>query len=101
MTDRGKRERKLIALMVNDFEAADLSESRMNELTAEVRGLPDEELDRTLISRLGLPHAADDATLDEALDLVAEPEIISGSGPGDFTRAPDMSHEPRPEERGV
>lgn len=98
MADRSKRERKLISLMINDFEAAELSEARMSELTGEVKGLSDEELGRTLASRLGLPHATDDATLDEALDQVREPPIISGSVE-DFTRAPDMSHEPRPEER--
>jgi hypothetical protein len=99
MADRGKRERKLISLMINDFEAAELSESRMSELTSEVENLPDEELGNMLTSRLGLPGSASEESLDEALDQVAEPELISGSGFDDFTRAPDMSHEPRPEER--
>lgn len=98
MADRSKRERKLIALMINDFEAAELSESRMGELTSEVKNLSDEELGGTLTSRLGLPYTTDDATLDEALDLVSDPNLISGSAER-FTRAPDMSHQPRPEER--
>jgi hypothetical protein len=98
MADRSKRERKLISLMINDFEAAELSEARVSQLVGEVKDLSDEELGWTLASRLGLPQATDDATLDEALDGVKEPEIISGSAE-DFTRAPDMSHEPRPEER--
>lgn len=98
MADRDKRERKMISLMINDFEAAELSEARVAELTGEVKALSDEELARTLTSRIGLPHAAEDATLDAALDRVEEPPIISGSME-DFTRAPDMSHEPRPEER--
>lgn len=101
MANRSKRERKLISLMINDFEGPSLSESRMSELTSEVEGLSDGELGRTLASRLGLPYETDDAKLDEALDLVSEPELISGDGPDDFTRAPDMSHQPRPEEREV
>lgn len=98
MVDRSKRERKMISLMVNDFEAAELSEARMKELTSEVEGLSDEDLDGTLKTRLGLPQGTGEQSFDEALDLVSEPELISGSA-DDFTRAPDMSHEPRPEER--
>lgn len=99
MANRSKRERKLISLMINDFEGASLSEARMSELTSEVEGLSDEELGRMLAPRLGLPHGTDDTKLEEALDLVSEPELISGDGPDDFTRAPDMSHQPHPEER--
>ncbi|WP_047866282.1 hypothetical protein [Rubrobacter aplysinae] len=99
MADRSKRERKLISLMINDFEAAELSEARMSELTSEVENLSDEELGDMLTTRLGLSGASSEAELDEALDNVSEPELISGSGLDDFTRAPDMSHEPRPEER--
>ena len=76
MADREKRERKLIALMVSD--------------------LSDDELRGTLAARLDLPRSVDEEKLDQTLLHVEEPEEISGH---DFTRAPDMSHEPRPEER--
>lgn len=98
MADRSKRERKMISLMINDFEAAKLDEARMSQLVGEVKSLSDDELARTLASRLGLPHATDETALEAALERVEEPEIISGSLER-FTRAPDMSHEPRPEER--
>lgn len=100
MANRSKRERKLISLMINDLEAAELGEPQVRELAAEVEGLSDEELGRTLASRLGLPHATGEAELDDALELVSEPEIISSGGLDEFTRAPDMSRKPRPEERG-
>lgn len=96
MADRKTKERKLMALMVNDLEASmgleDLS--RAEEETAD---LPDEELDRVLASRLNLPYPTDEETLDSALLHVREPETISGS-PGNLTAAPDMSHEPGPGE---
>lgn len=95
MADRETKERKLIALMVNDLGPG-FGEREMAGLQREVRALPDGELDRTLAGRLDLPESADEETLDGALLHVEEPEEISG---GSFTGAPDMSHEPRPEER--
>jgi|SRR5215211_1826739 len=95
MADRQTRERKLVALMVNDLGPG-FGEQEMAGLEQDVRALPDEELRDTLVARLDLPRSVDDETLKEALLHVEEPEEISG---GDFTRAPDMSHEPRPEER--
>jgi hypothetical protein len=95
MADRPTRERKLIALMVNDLGPG-FGEREMAELEQEVRALPDDELRGTLAARLDLPRSVDEETLEETLLHVAEPEQISGD---DFTRAPDMSHEPRPEER--
>ncbi len=97
MADRGTKERKLVALMVNDLGPD--SEPEMLRMEEEVHGLPDEELDRTLASRLDLPYPVDEEVLDRALSRVEEPERLSESGPGGFTGAPDMSHEPRPEER--
>ena len=41
----------------------------------------------------------DAEVLDRALARVEEPERLSEGGSGGFTGAPDMSHEPRPEER--
>ena len=100
MVDRSFRERKLVALMVNDLEAAELGEQEMNRLTGEVRALSDEDLNETLISRLNLAQESSESSLEEALSLVTEPQVISSEEPGDFSRAPDLSHEPRPEERG-
>jgi hypothetical protein len=48
---------------------------------------------------LDLPHAVDEETLEQALLHVEEPEELSRDNPGGFTGAPDMSHEPRPDER--
>jgi len=95
MADRQTRERKLIALMVNDLGPG-FGEQEMTLLEQEVRALPDDELRNTLVARLDLPRSIDEETLEETLLHVEEPEVISRD---DFTRAPDMSHEPRPEER--
>ena len=95
MADRETRERKLAALMINDLGPG-FGEREMVELQSEVGALPDDELRGTLAARLGLPPSVDDVTLDETLRHVEEPEEISGPT---FTGAPDMSHEPRPEER--
>ncbi len=98
MADRATKERKLVALMVNDLGPG-FGEAEMAGLGQEVRSLPDEDLDRTLAERLGLPGPADEEALDRALLHVEEPEILSGEDASSFTGAPDMSHEPRPEER--
>jgi hypothetical protein len=94
--ERGIRERKLVALMVNDLGIADVAEPEMARLGEEVRALPEEELDRTLASRLDLPYPVDAEVFERALSRVEEPERLSGG----FTGAPDISHEGRPEERG-
>ncbi len=97
MADRMTKERKLVALMVNDLGAD--SEPDMVRIEEETQALPDEELDRTLAGRLDLPYPVDDAVMDRALAHVEEPEVLSERGSGGFTGAPDMSHSPRPEER--
>src|SRR3712207_8683375 len=51
-SNRGTKERKLVALMVNDLGIADVEEPEMARISDEVRALSDEELDRTLASRL-------------------------------------------------
>lgn len=99
VADRETKEKKLVALMVNDLGVADTSEPEMVRLNEDVRALPDDELDRTLAERLDLPYPVDAEVLDRALSRVEEPERISESGPSGFTGAPDMSHEGRPEER--
>ena len=97
MADRGTKERKLVALMVNDLGGG--TESDMSKMEDEVRGLSNEELERILTERLDLPYPVDAEVLDRALARVEEPEMLSENSPGGFTGAPDMSHEPRPEER--
>lgn len=98
VADRRMKETKLVALMINDL-GVNIKESEMVEMKGEVRGLSDEELDETLAERLDLPYPVDAEVLDRALARVEEPEHPSGGGPEGFTGAPDMSHEPRPEER--
>jgi hypothetical protein len=95
MADRETRERKLVALMVNDLGPG-FGEQEMATLESEVRTLSDDELRGTLAARLDLPRSVDDETLEETLFHVEEPEKVSENR---FTGAPDMSHEPRPEER--
>ena len=96
MADRNTKERKLIALMLNDL-ASSMGHGDLSQAEAEVRALSDEEVDRTLVSRLDLPYPTDEEALDAALLHVEEPETHSGS-PGNLTAAPDMSHEPGPGE---
>jgi hypothetical protein len=81
--------------MVNDLGAG--SESDAAVIEDEARALSDEELDRTLAGRLDLPYPVDEEVLERALARVEEPEELSEQG--GFTGAPDMSHDPRPEER--
>jgi hypothetical protein len=97
MADRETKERKLVALMVNDLGTD--SEQEMVQMEQEVRAIADENLNSTLASRLDLPYPVDEEVLDRALARVQEPERISQGETGEFTGAPDMSHEPRPEER--
>ena len=99
MADRRTKERKLVALMANDMGIADLNESEMITMEEEVRALPDEELDKVLAKRLDLPYPVDTAVMNQALTRIEEPNRLSEGGLGDFTGAPDMSHEPRPDER--
>ena len=98
MADRATKERKLAALMVNDLGPG-FGEGEMAGLREDVGAMADEDLDGTLAERLGLPDATDEEALDRALLHVEEPEVLSGEAAGSFTGAPDMSHEPRPEER--
>jgi hypothetical protein len=99
MADRGTKERKLLALMVNDMGVVDVEEPEMVKMEEEVQALPDGELDGMLASRLDLPYPVDAEVLDRALARVEEPERLSEGGEDGFTGAPDMSHEPRPDER--
>jgi hypothetical protein len=95
MADRETKERKLIALMVNDLGPG-LGEREMARLEEEVRVLSGDELDETLAGRLDLPPSASEEALEQALSHVEE--RFRGDQKS-FTSAPDMSHEPRPEER--
>ena len=60
------------------------------------READDPDLDETLAGRLDLPYSAGEEALEQALSHVDE---RSGGDQESFTGAPDMSHEPRPEER--
>lgn len=93
--NRATKERKMIALMVNDLGIADTDEQEMVKVTEEVGELSEEDLDRTLAGRLDLPYPVEEEVLERALNRVEEPERLSEG----FTGAPDMSHEGRPEER--
>jgi hypothetical protein len=95
MADRTTKERKLVALMVNDLGAE--SETDAAVIEDEAHALSDEELDRTLARRLDLPYPVEEEVLERALARIEEPEELSEQG--GFTGAPDMSHDPRPEER--
>jgi hypothetical protein len=97
MADRRTKERKLVALMVNDLGAE--NEPDMARIEDEAHALSDEELDRTLAGRLDLPYPVDEEVIDRALARVEEPEELSERGSDGFTGAPDLSHSPRPEER--
>jgi hypothetical protein len=97
MADRRTKEQKLVSLMLNDLGAD--TEAEVVRMEKEVRSLSEEELDETLAARLDLPYPVDEEVLDRALARVEESERLSGKEPGGFTGAPDMSHEPRPEER--
>jgi hypothetical protein len=96
MADRETKERKLVALMVNDLGPG-FGKREMADLQKEVGALSDPELDETLAGRLDLPNPAGEGALEQALKHVEE---RSGGDGERFTGAPDMSHEPRPEERG-
>ncbi len=98
MVDRTTKERKLVALMLNDL-GTDLGEPEMVRMENEVRALSGEELDRTLAARLNLPYPVDGNVMDQALAHVGEPERASEIDRGGFTGAADLSHEARPEER--
>lgn len=97
--DRETKNRKLVALMVNDLGMADMEEGEMRRMNQEVEALTEEELNSTLATRVGLAQPADETALEDALKRVEEPERASQDGPDGFTGAPDMSHEARPEER--
>ena len=81
MADRKTKERKLVALMVNDLGPG-FGKKEMAHLQ--------------LAGRLDLPNPAGEGALEQALKHVEE---RPGSDQESFTGAPDMSHEARPEER--
>jgi hypothetical protein len=97
MTDRATKERKLIALMISDLEL-DLERLEMIEVENEVRALPDEELDRTLASRLDLPYPVDEQAMEQALSRIEETELPLGAEAGSVSGTTDVSHELRPGE---
>lgn len=104
MPDRRTKEWKMVALLVGDLEA-NISEAEMVEIEGEVRALAEEELDRTLTSRLNLAYPPEEEEFERALAAVRDVEINSEKAPederpGGFSGAPDLSHRDRPEEHG-
>ena len=75
--NRTTKERKLMALMITDLEL-DLKEPEMIQVVEELRALPDEELDKTLASRLNLPYPVNGQTMEQALDRIEEPDLLRG-----------------------
>ena len=75
--DRATKERKMIALMVNDLGIVDTDEQEMVKVNEEVGALSEEDLDRTLAGRLDLPYPVDEEVLERALNRVEEPERLS------------------------
>jgi hypothetical protein len=73
VTNRVTKERKLMVLMISDL-GLDLDQSEMTEVGEVVHALADEELDRTLASRLGLPYPVDEQAMEQAMSRVEEPE---------------------------
>src|SRR5215213_5563662 len=90
MMDRSTKERKLIALMITDLEL-NLEEPELIEVQEEVRALPDEELDKTLASRLDLPFPVDEQAMERAVRHIEEPNIPHGGEPDGTSGATDMS----------
>ena len=97
MTDRSTKERKLMSLMITDLEL-DLGEMEMVEVEEEVRALPDEELDRTLASRLELPYPLDEQALEQASSHIEDPGPSSRGEASSLSGTTDTSPELRPEE---
>jgi hypothetical protein len=91
MTDRATKERKLIALMLTDLEL-DLTEPEMVEVQQEVGELPDEELKRTLASRLNLPYPVDDQAMEQVLSRIEEPESFHGGQLDSVAGTADAGH---------
>ena len=79
--DRSTKERKLIALMISDLEL-DLTEPEMIELEQEVHALADEELNKTLASRLRLAYPVDEQAMEQALSRIEIPELRAGEQEG-------------------
>ena len=95
--DRTTKERKLTALMITDLEL-DLTEPEMIEVEQEVRTLPDEELDRSLASRLGLAYPVDEQAMEQALSRIEDPQLRPRGEAGSAMRTADTSQKIRPEE---
>jgi hypothetical protein len=47
-----------------------------------LRALPDEELDKTLASRLNLPYPVNEQAMEQALDRIEEPDLLRGENEG-------------------
>ncbi len=97
MMDRTTKQRKLIVLMISDLQL-DLTKPEMTEVEQEVRTLPDEELDRTLASRLGLAYPVDEQAMERALSRIEDPQLRPSGETDSATRQADTSQKVRREE---
>ena len=79
--NRTTKERKLMAIMVSDLEL-NLKEPEIIQVVEELRALPDEELDKTLASRLNLPYPVNEQAMEQALGRIEEPELLRGEETG-------------------
>jgi len=86
-----------MALMITDLEL-DLGETEMVEVLEEVRALPDEELDKTLASRLELPYPLDEQALEQASSHIEEPEMRPGGEAASVSGTTDTGPELRAED---
>ena len=60
-----------------------------------MRSLPDEELDRTLASRLDLPYPVDEQEMGRALSRIEVPDLALKGKLGGDSGTTDASREPR------
>jgi hypothetical protein len=95
--DRTTKERKLMALMISDLEL-NLEELEMIQVEEELRALPDEELDKTLASRLNLLYPVNEQAMEQALGRIEEPGLLRGEEAGSVSGTTDVSYELRPGE---
>ena len=95
--NRTTKERKLMALMISDLEL-NLKELEIIQVEEELQALPDEELDKTLASRLNLPYPVNEQAMEQALGRIEEPELLRGEEAGSVSGTTDASYELPPGE---
>ena len=92
--NRTTKELKLMALMISDLEL-NLKDLEIIQVEKELQALPDEELDKTLASRLTLPYPVNEQAMEQALGRIEEPELLRGEEAGSVSETIDASYELR------